>query len=172
MNVLSNVYATHGLMLACSLACVVIALPEGGGRIVAAWRIPAVALLAAAAALVLVAYPTWGELKNPELWMFSIVAGVLGVARGYWMQLDVDHGWRLVRLPRAVDCRIATILLAGFAIAEVVLAITGPADQPTMELGMTVIASFLLARAAAVMARARQEPQSDLHDRPSPPVEE
>jgi len=34
----------------------------------------------------LVAYPTWGELKNPGLWMFAIVAAVTGVARAYWMQ--------------------------------------------------------------------------------------
>lgn len=172
MNVLSNLYLTHGLMLGCALASAIVALPEGSGRIVAAWRIPVVALLAGLAALVLVAYPTWGELKNPELWMLAIVAGVLGVARGYWMKLDVDHGWHLVRLPRAADCRVATVLLAAMAITEVALAIRGPADQPTMELGMTVIASFLLARAAAVMVRAYQEPQSDLHDRPAPPVEE
>lgn len=172
MSAISNIYLTHALMALCALSCLVIALPEGGGRIVAAWRIPVAALLAGAAALLLVAYPTWGELKNPELWMFSIVAGVIGVARGFWMQLDVDHAWRLVRLPRAVDCRIATILLAGMALVEVALAASGPADQPTMELGMTVIASFLIARAAAVVVRARQEPQSDLHDRPPPPVEE
>lgn len=172
MNLLANLYLTHGLMLGCALASVIVALREGSGRVVAAWRIPAVAVLAGVAALVLVAYPTWRELKNPELWMLAIVAGVLGVARGYWMQLDVDHAWHLVRLPRAVDCSVATVLLAAMAIAEVALAIRGPADQPTMELGMTVIASFLLARAAAVMVRAYQEPQSDLHDRPAPPVEE
>ena len=172
MAAISNIYITHGLMVLCALSCVIVALPEGGGRIVASWRIPAAALLAGAAALLLVAYPTWGELKNPELWMFAIVAGVAGVARGYWMQLDVDHGWRLIRLTRALDCRIATLLLAAMALAEVAVAIHGPADQPTMELGMAMLASFLLARAAAVMARARQEPQSDLHDRPSPPLEE
>ena len=172
MKVLSNLYLTHGLMLACALASVVVALPEGSGRIVAAWRIPVAALLAGVAALVLVAYPTWGELKNPELWMLAIVAGVLGVARGHWMRIDVDHAWRLVRLSRAGDGRVATVLLAAMATAEVALAIRGPADQPTMELGMTVIASFLLARAAAVMVRAYHEPQADLHDRPAPPVEE
>lgn len=172
MSAISNLFFTHGLMALCALTCLVIAVPEGGGRIVAAWRIPVAALLAAAAALLLVAYPTWGELKNPELWMFSIVAGVAGVARGYWMHLDVDHAWRLIRLPRAGDCRVATVALAGLALVEVALAAAGPADQPTMELGMTVIASYLVARAVAVMARARHEPQSDLHDRPPPPVEE
>jgi hypothetical protein len=34
-----------------------------------------------------------------------------------------------------------------------------------------VVASFLIGRSAAVLLRARQEPQSDLHDAPSPPAE-
>ena len=51
------------------------------------------------------------------------------------------------------------------------LAAIGPADQPTMELGLTVVASFLVGRSAAVLLRSRQEPQSDLHDSPSPPAE-
>ena len=172
MNAIANLYLTHGVMVTSAFVAALLALPEGGGRVVAAWRIPAVALLASLSALTLVAYPTWGELKNPELWIFSIVAGVAGVARGYWMQLDVDPGWRLVRLPRGVDCRVATILLAAMALLEIMLALHGPADQPTMELGMTMLASYLLTRAVAVMVRARQEPQSDLHDRPPPPVEE
>jgi len=53
-------------------------------------------LLAVISALALVAYPTWGELKNPGLWMFAIVAAVTGVARAYWMQIDVGGvlpGW-------------------------------------------------------------------------------
>ena len=172
MSAVSNLYLTHGLMLLSALSAAFIAIPEGGGRIVAMWRVPTVGLLAGVAALTLIAYPTWGELKNTELWMFAIVAGVAGVARGYWMQLDVDHGWRLIRLSRAFDCRIATALLALLALGEVALALTGPADQPTTDLGMAVIASFLLTRAVAVMVRARQEPQSDLHHQPSPPVEE
>ena len=97
MIAISNFYLTHGLMLLCSLSAWVLAFPEGSGRIVSAWRIPVVGLLAGAAALILVAYPTWGELKNPELWIFSILAGIAGVARGYWMQIDVDH-WRFLYL--------------------------------------------------------------------------
>lgn len=61
-----------------------------------------------------------------------------------------------------------TVLLAAI---EIVLAAIGPADQPTMELGLTVIASFLVGRLAAVQLRARQEPHADLHDSPAPPAE-
>jgi len=41
-----------------------------------------------------------------------------------------------------------------------------------MELGLTVIASFLVGRSAAVLLRSGQEPQSDLHDGPAPPAAE
>jgi hypothetical protein len=59
----------------------------------------------------------------------------------------------------------------GLVLIEIALAAIGPADQPTMELGLTVTASFLVGRSAAVLLRARQEPQSDLHDSPAPPAE-
>ena len=48
-------------------------------------------------------YPTWGELKNPGLWMFAILAAAAGVARGYWMEIDIDHSWSLIRLRNAID---------------------------------------------------------------------
>ena len=152
MNVLSNLYLTHGLMLACAFASVVVALPEGSGRIVAAWRIPVAALLA--------------DRRDAAV----AGAGQPDEAPGV---IDVDpHPVAARHAQHAGDGRVATVLLAAMATAEVALAIRGPADQPTMELGMTVIASFLLARAAAVMVRAYHEPQADLHDRPAPPVEE
>jgi len=171
MTLVSNVYLTHGLMLLCAIAAACNALPESTGRIVPEWRPAMTALLAALSALALVAYPTWGELKNPGLWMFAILAAVAGFARGYWLRIDVDHSWRLIRLQKAFDCLIATVALTGLALVEIALAAIGPADQPTMELGLTVIASFLVGRLAAVQLRARQEPQSDLHDSPSPPAE-
>ena len=124
------------------------------------------ALLAALSALWLIAYPTWGELKNPGLWMFAILAALAGVARGYWLRIYVDHTWRLMRLQRAYDCLVAAAGLIGLSLVEIALAWIGPADQPTMELGLPVVASFLIGRSAAVLLRARQEPRSDLHDAP------
>jgi hypothetical protein len=119
----------------------------------------------------LIAYPTWGELKNPGLWMFAIVAAVAGAARGDLLRFDIDHNWRLMRLRKAYDSLIAAAALIGLALVESALAAIGPADQPTMELGLTVVASFLVGRSAALLLRSRQEPQSDLHDSPSPPAE-
>jgi hypothetical protein len=102
-------------------------------------------------ALSLIAYPTWGELKNPGLWMFAILAALAGAARGYWLRLYVDHTWRLIRLQRAYDCLVAAVALIGLSLVEIALAAIGPADQPTMELGLTVIASFVVGRSAAVL---------------------
>ena len=172
MTLVSNVYLTHGLMLVCAVAAAYSALPESTGRIVPEWWPVVTALLAATSALALIAYPTWGELKNPGLWMFAILAAVAGAARGYWLRLYVDHSWRLIRLQKAYDCLVAAVGLVGLSLIEIALAAIGPADQPTMELGLTVIASFLVGRAAAVLLRSRHEPQSDLHDSQSPPAAE
>jgi hypothetical protein len=168
MTLVANVYLTHGLMLLRACAATYAALPESIGRIVPEWRPAVTPLLAAMAALSLIAYPTWGELKNPGLWMFAILAAVAGAARGYWLRLYVDHSWRLIRLQKAYDCLVAAAALIGLSLIEIALAAIGPADQQTMELGLTVIASFLVGRSAAV--RSRQEPQSDLHDGPARPA--
>lgn len=158
-------------MLLCAVAAAYNALPESMGRVVPEWRPALTAFLAALSALALIACPTWGELKNPGLWMFAILAAGAGVARGYWLRIDVDHRWRLIPMQKAHDCLAAAVALVGLAVVEIAVAAIGPADQPTMELGLTVMASFLVGRLAAVQLRARQEPQSDLHDSPSPPVE-
>lgn len=170
MNLISNLYVTHGLMLLFSLTAVVLSISESRGRVMAAWKVPVAAALAALSALILIAYPTWGELKNPSLWVFAIVAAVVGAGRGYWMQLDVDHGWHLIRLTRALDGPLAAVVLCALVLVEVVVATLAPADQPTVELGLGVLGSFLIGRAGAVMWRARQEPQTDLKDRPRPPT--
>lgn len=165
MMLIANVYITHALMLLFALAATYVALPEGSGQVIREWRLLASALLGAMAALALITYPTWGELKNPGLWMFAILAAAAGVARGYWMRIDIDHRWGLIRLRNAIDGPIAAGGLALLAVIEIVLATIGPADQPTMELGMTVLAAFLMGRAGAVLLRSRHEPQADLHDK-------
>jgi len=159
-------------MLLCAVAAVGLSIPEARGRVMAAWRVPVAAFLAVLSAVILIAYPTWGELKNPALWAFAIVATVVGIARGYWMQLDVDHGHGLIRLTKGRDGIVMAIALLVLVCLEVVVAAIRPADQPTMELGLSILAFFLAGRAAAVAWRARHEPQTDLHDRPPPPVEE
>jgi hypothetical protein len=171
MMVISNFYVTHSLMVAFAVAAALAAVAEAIGRVIRPWRLLVPALLASISALLLVAYPTWGELKNPGLWMFAIIATVVGVARGHWMPLEVDHTWHLIRLRRAYDCLAAAGALTALATTEIVIATTGPGDQPTMELGMTVLASFLVGRAGAALVRSRHEPQVDLHDNPAPSVE-
>ena len=167
---IANIHATHTLMLLSAVAAAVTGSAEGRRRIVPRWRVSLTAVLAIVSALILVVYPTWGELRNPGLWMFAIVAGAIGVARGFWIRIDVDHIWSLMRFPRGHDALVATLLLVGLALCEIAMATIGSPDQPTMELGMTVTAAFLAGRAVAVLLRSRHEPQADLHDDPSPVV--
>jgi hypothetical protein len=83
--------------------------------------------------------------------MFAIVAVVVGVARGCSIQIDVGHTWNLMRLRRAYDCLAAASLLILFAVIEIAFAAVGPADQSTMELGMSMAASFLAGQAGAMV---------------------
>lgn len=172
MKLVSNLYLTHGLMLLCAVAALGLSIPEARGRVMAAWRVPVAAALAVFTAVILIAYPAWGELKNPALWAIAIVATVIGIARGHLMQLDVDHGHGLIRLTKARDGMVMAIMLLILVCLEIAAALMRPADQPTMELGLSILASFLAGRAGAVVWRARNVPQANLHDRPPPPVEE
>ncbi|WP_422002940.1 hypothetical protein [Reyranella sp.] len=160
----SSLYLTHGLMLLSALAATAAAFPECRGRVVHRWWPALPALLAAVSALALIAYPTWGELKNPGLWMFAIIACVAGVARGYTLNLDVDQIRGLIRPQRSFDGTLAAAAMSVLAVIELVIAEVRPEDQPTMELGLTLAASFLVGRAGALQFRAKDEPHADLAD--------
>jgi hypothetical protein len=170
VTLVSNIYVMHGLMLGCAIATAYVALPETTGRAFSEWRLAVIAVLAALSALTLIAYPAWRELMNPVLWIVAILAAIVGAGRGYALQIFVDHGWKLIRLPRAYDCVGAGAGLIVLALIEIALAALGPDYQPTMELGLAVLAAFLVGRSTAVLLRAAQEPQADLHDREWPPA--
>ena len=95
MRLVSDVYLTHGLMLLCALAAAYTSLPESTGRVVRGWQPAVTALLAAIAAFSLIAYPTWGDIKNPGLWMFAILAATAvaatlvpsGLSSGHYGQI-------------------------------------------------------------------------------------
>ena len=165
----SNLYFTHGLMLLAGLAAAAAAIPECRGLVVRWWWPSVPAVLAAISAFALIAYPTWGELKNPGLWMFAIVAGIGGVARGYTLRIDVDQIRQLIRPQKSYDGTIVAMSMPVLAVIEFIIAAVRPEDQPTTELGLTLAASFLVGRAAAVQFRARDEPHADLPD-PSGPA--
>lgn len=162
---ISALHATHALMLVFAVAAALSAVREGLGLPVKRWSLLLTPLLAAVSALVLISHPSLADLRRPGMWLFALVAVLVGIARGALLRLQVDNAWRLVRLRRAQDGLFATLLFLLLAIGEIALRIAGPAGvayHPTVELGMLLIVSFLVGRAAAAWQRALHMPHVDL----------
>ncbi len=113
---LINVYAAQTVIVLAAAAAMLFAIPEGCRRVFRKWQLLFPPALAALAAIVQLIYPSLLELNQPEIWELSIVAAVIGVARGQFMRVDVDQIWNVVRLPRAPEGLLAAIMLMLFAI--------------------------------------------------------
>ena len=166
-----NATLAHSLMMLGATAAVVVSAPEARGRPVRHWRLLATAPLVALTTFAMVAYPRITDLWHPELWMFGLIALLVGVARGHWMALQVDHFHNLVRAPRAPDGLVATIVLWLLGAGHVTSARFGPEGeeyQPIVEISMAIVAGFVVGRAGAAWTRLSQAPQVDLQEPANP----
>lgn len=162
---IDSLLLSHSLMMLAAAGAAACAVPEGRRRLIRRWQLLLPAALAAVATLLLVAYPSFSELRRPELWMFALGATVVGFVRGQFMSLQVDHAWRVVRLPGVPDGLWMAIVLALLAALEVVRAVDGGVADgflPTLEFAMVMVAGYLVGRAIAGWARVRQMPNSEL----------
>lgn len=150
-----------GLVL---LACIT-AFPGRREAPVRRWRVVVPPLLVAAAALLLLRLPPYNELRNPEVWMMGFPFALLGIGRGAWIGLQVDHGKGKVQLTRAPDEFLvavgATLLILAAVVVPPVGRITSAYDQ-TLELALVILASFMAGRNAALLVRSWDAPQHDL----------
>lgn len=167
---LINVYAAQTVIVLAAAAAVLLAIPEGCRRVFRTWQLLFPPALAALAAVVQLIYPSLLELNQPEMWELSIVAAVIGVARGQFMRVDVDQIWNVVRLPRAPEGLLAAIMLMLFAIIGGAEALVfEPAREPEVPgfhlliaIGMTMAAAFLIGRASTAWFRIPHVPHQDL----------
>lgn len=99
------------------------------------------------------------DLQQPDLLRLAIAAGVvLGVARGWFMAVDVDPLWSTVRLPSGSDGFWVAILLAFvivMAAAAPLLSTEGQSYVPYAAAAVAFGAGFLSARAVTVYLRTR-----------------
>lgn len=167
---LINIYAAQTVIVLAAAATVLFAIPEGCRRVFRTWQLVLTPALAALAAGVQVIYPSLLELQQPEMWELSIIAAVIGVARGHFMRLDVDQIWNVVRLPRAPEGLLVAIMLVLFAIIGVAEALVfEPGREPEapgfhllIAIGMTMAAAFLIGRAGAAWFRIPHVPHQEL----------
>ena len=152
------------LVVVLAIVACVVAYPERRARPLPHWRLLPLPLLLAAATAVLFYVPPSNDLGDPAVWMAALLSGV-GVARGAWIGLEVDHQQRRLLLRRAPEgfwvALAATLLIAADILAEPV----GRLDLSFVqmaELGLTVLTSFVVGRNVALLVRSRDIPQHDL----------
>jgi hypothetical protein len=102
--------------------------------------------------------------------MFAVGAGIVGVGRGHWMAIDVDQIWNRVHVRRGREGMAAAFAMALLAAIEMVAVFAGLAGgryQIVLQLGMALVAGYLVGRAGAAWVRIPHIPHSDLLD-PAP----
>jgi hypothetical protein len=163
----NSLLIVHTVMLLGALAAAASAVPEVRRQPMKRWQLLAPGLLATFSTTVLLAYPDILDLLEPQVWMLGLLAALAGSARGYWMGLDSDHGWGLVRLARAYDGLAVALAVTLFAAMQYILDLRGIDDsryEPTLELVMILTSGFLFGRSIAAWIRAGQTHHVDLHE--------
>jgi hypothetical protein len=156
------------LIVAAALAAVAAVVPEARRRLIPRWRLLLPAGLAALVCVAEIVHPSLEKLDQPGIWLLAVAAGVVGVARGHFMSLEVDQVWNVIRLRRAREGMWLTVVLAVLAGAEAVeVALAAPdatdlAFRPLVEIGMALVAGFMVGRAGAAWLRIPDVPHSEL----------
>lgn len=146
------------------LACIV-AFRGRRERPVRRWRLVLPPLLVAAAALLMLRLPPYDDLRDPEVWMIGIPFALVGIGRGAIIELQVDQAQGLLLLKRAPEefwIAVAALLLI---LVDIVDPPFGTLESPyvqAIELVLSVLASFMVGRNAALLVRSRDAPQHDL----------
>jgi hypothetical protein len=146
------------------LACIV-AFPGRRPVPLPRWRLAVSAVLLATAALVLLSLPPHDSLREPEVWLVGLPFFLVGIGRGAWIRLQVDHGQGKLRLPRAPEefwIAVLALLLILIDIVGEPFGRTGSIYVKAIELGLVILAGFVVGRNAALLVRSRDAPQQDL----------
>lgn len=158
-------YVTHIVMTLAAAGAALACLPEGLGWPIRRWQLLVPGVLATVAALMLFSYPSFAEFDRPELWMFAVGACVVGIGRGHWMAVDVDQIWNRVSVRRGREGMAAAFAMAALAAIEMIAVFAGLAGgryQIVLQLGMALVAGYLIGRACAAWVRIPHIPHSDL----------
>jgi hypothetical protein len=164
----ATLYLAQVVIVAAALAAVAASVPEGRGRPIRRWQLLLPAGLAALASVAEIVHPSLEEMGQPAVWLLAVAAAVVGVARGYFLRLEVDQVWNVIRLQRTREGLWLAVVLALLAIAEAVevaLATTDATDlafRPLVEFGMALVAGFMVGRAGAAWLRIPDVPHSEL----------
>lgn len=153
------------ILLALALATCVFALRERRALPIRRWRLALVPLLIAAATFIVFYIPPSNDLREPQVWLTGLLAGVLGVARGALISLRVDQAWGRLLLRRAPEGFWIAVVSALFILADILADPVGEVGSSfikSVELALMALLSFLIGRNAALVLRSRDAPHHDL----------
>jgi hypothetical protein len=157
--------ASSFLVLLLGLVACIVAWPGRRTVPLPRWRLAASAVLVAAAALTVVYLPPHNDLRETQIWLVGLPFVVLGMGRGAWIRLQVDHGQGTLLLPRAPEefwIAVAALFLILVDIAGEPVGRTGSVYVKAIELILVILAGFLVGRNAVLLVRSRDAPQHDL----------
>src|SRR4029450_4382499 len=156
----------HLALLACALPCARYTLSEMRHRPLPRGRLAAPALLAMAGALVLLLFQL-GAQRPPWIFIAARAGGLaIGVLRGFPLQLQVDHMFDKVRLPRARGSFLVALGLVAAVLLEIGGSFAGANGLPFRLIAPEIAAAcagMLTGRAMAIAMRRRGAPHVDLH---------
>lgn len=156
----------HLLLLACALPCARYTLSELRHRPLPRGRLAAPALLAMACALVFLLFHL-GSQRPPWMFAAALTAGLaIGTLRGFTLQLEVDHMFDKIRLPRARGSFVVALGLVAAVMLEIGGSFAGDRGIPFRLIAPEIAAAcagMLTGRAMAIAMRWRGAPHVDLH---------
>lgn len=156
----------HLVLLACALPCARYTLSEMRHRPLPRGRLAAPALLAMVCALVFLLFHL-GSQRPPWIFAAALAAGLtIGALRGFTLQLEVDHTFDKVRLPRAHGSFLVALTLVAAVLLEIGGSFAGPNGLPFRLIAPEIAAAcagILSGRALAIAMRWRGAPHVDLH---------
>ena len=157
--------ATSFLVVLLGLLACIVAFPGRRAVPLPRWRLAVSAVLLAAAALVLLSLLPHNSFREPEVWLVGLPFALVGIGRGAWIRLQVDHGQGKLRLARAPEefwvAALALLLILIDIVGEP-FGRTGSVYVKAIELALVILAGFLVGRNAALLVRSRDAPQHDL----------
>ena len=166
LGVMLGLNLLHPVLLACAITCLLFTRGEVRHRPLTLARLwtPPLSSLGVAFVFLVIHLGT----RQPA-WTFGaagFTGAIVGLVRGLTLNIEVDHMFDKVRLPRARFSFVLALLLLGAVVLEITGAFSGPVHLVYREFAPELAAfsaGVLTVRAIVIRVRWRWVPYVDLH---------
>ncbi|HZQ00019.1 MAG TPA: hypothetical protein VFB13_10800 [Reyranella sp.] len=150
-----------------AVTCLTTMSGQSRGSVIKLWRLAVPAALAVVTSLVLLAGVFDATFPHDAEWLIAAAVGsVVGRARGWTMQLAVDHTRDLVRLQRSFDGTMAAAGMVALSFIDFTGATLEDAIVPCdiTAAVSALFAGYIACRSLAIAVRAGRAPHVELMD--------